>query len=511
MQSYAPQAEADLVVSGENDADPVDLTTLRAEIENLIQTVRREADVIAASWPAVQDQREFAPSAANLRHYLALRHHDLRNLQRRLMTVGLSSLGRLESRVIPTLEAVEASLAVLCGLPARPYLPEAAFFAGERLLTAHTCEVLGPPTSLRSTALLVTCPSSAADDPEFIRCLAMSGVEALRINCAHDDAVAWDRMIRFARAAAVETGRELRVLMDLAGPKIRTGAVRRPSGDKQLRTDVLLALVPPGGLAALPDDAPAFAVECQLPEALRMVRQGDAILFDDAKVRLEVEMVAPWGVVARVRHARAGGVKLREEKGLSFPDTELIVPPLTAKDLADLDFVARHADGISYSFVQSADDVALLQAELARRRSDDWQRLSVVLKVETLRSLRNLPAMVVQAASRQPTAIMIARGDLASEIGFARTAEIQEEILWIGEAAHVPVIWATQVLESMIKHGTPVRGEMTDAAMAARAECVMLNKGPYLLEAIPELNGLLARMADHQHKKTPRLRRLMSF
>jgi len=511
MQSYAPQTEADLVVSDANDAVAVDLPALRAEIDNLIRLVRREGDEIAAGWPVVKDERGFSSSAANLSNYLALRHHDLRILQRRLMAVGLSSLGRLESRVIPTLEAVATNLAALCGLPPRPHLPQEAFFAGERLLRAHTREVLGPPTLPRSTALLVTCPSEAADDPEFIRSLAMKGVEALRINCAHDDVLAWERMIRFARAAAVETRRELRVLMDLGGPKIRTGAVRHPSGDKQLRTDVPVALVPPGGLSALPDDAPVLAAECQLPEALRMVQQGDAILLDDAKVRLEVETIAPWGVVARVRHARAGGVKLRAEKGLSFPDTELVVPPLTAKDLADLDFVARHADGINYSFVQSADDVALLQAELGARRPDDWQRLSIVLKVETLRSLRNLPAMVVQAGSRQPTAIMIARGDLASEIGFARTAEMQEQILWIGEAAHVPVIWATQVMESMVKHGTPVRGEMTDAAMAARAECVMLNKGPYLLEAITELNHLLARMADHMHKKTPRLRRLMSF
>ena len=511
MQSHALHAEADLVVSDANDATPVDLPALRAEIENLIHVLRSEAEVIAAGWPAVKDERRFSPSAANLRHYLALRRRDLRVLQRRLMAVGLSSLGRLESRVIPTLEAVEANLAVLCGLPPRPRLPPEAFFAGERLLATHTREVLGPPTLPRSTALLVTCPSEAADDPAFIRSLAMSGVEALRINCAHDNAAAWERMIRFARVAEIEMNRELRVLMDLAGPKIRTGAVRHPSGDKQLRTDVLVALVPPGGLTTLPDDAPVFAAECQLPEALRMVHQGDAILFDDAKVRLEVETIAPWGVVARVRHASARGVKLRKEKGLSFPDTELVVSPLTAKDLADLEFVTRHADGVSYSFVQSADDVSLLQAELSKHRPDDWQRLSVVLKVETLRSLRNLPAMVVQAASRQPTAIMIARGDLASEIGFARTAEIQEQILWIGEAAHVPVIWATQVMESMVKHGTPVRGEMTDAAMAARAECVMLNKGPYLLEAISELNHLLARMADHQYKKTPRLRRLMSF
>ena len=106
---------------------------------------------------------------------------------------------------------------------------------------------------------------------------------------------------------------------------------------------------------------------------------------------------------------------------------------------------------------------------------------------------------------------MIARGDLAVEIGFERLAEMQEEILWLCEAAHVPVIWATQVLEEMVKNGLPSRGEMTDAAMAARAECVMLNKGPNVGAAIGVLDRLLRRMGEHQVKKTPTLRALRSW
>jgi pyruvate kinase len=137
--------------------------------------------------------------------------------------------------------------------------------------------------------------------------------------------------------------------------------------------------------------------------------------------------------------------------------------------------------------------------------------MSLILKIETARAVRHLPEIIVQAAGRQPTAIMIARGDLAVEIGFARTAEMQEEILWLGEASDVPVIWATQVLEHLVAKGTPSRGEMTDAAMAARAECVMLNKGPYLLDAIDELRALLQRMENNQHKKTPQLRELKSW
>ena len=104
--------------------------------------------------------------------------------------------------------------------------------------------------------------------------------------------------------------------------------------------------------------------------------------------------------------------------------------------------------------------------------------------------------------------VMLARGDLAVEVGFERLAEVQEQILWLCEAAHVPVIWATQVLESLNKRGVPTRAEVTDAAMSSRSECVMLNKGPHIGETLRFLAGVLARMAAHQHKKTARLRRL---
>ena len=101
-----------------------------------------------------------------------------------------------------------------------------------------------------------------------------------------------------------------------------------------------------------------------------------------------------------------------------------------------------------------------------------------------------------------------ARGDLAAEIGFVRTAEIQEEILWVAEAAQVPVIWATQVLESLAKYGQPSRAEISDAAMSHRAECVMLNKGPFVAEAVGALDNILRRMEQHQYKKHSLYRRL---
>jgi pyruvate kinase len=196
---------------------------------------------------------------------------------------------------------------------------------------------------------------------------------------------------------------------------------------------------------------------------------------------------------------------------LNFPDTDLDVVPLTAKDRKDLDFVARHADMIGYSFVQSAEDVALLQEELVQRIAADQPMPAVVLKIETRRAVRHLPQIIVRAAGRQPTAVMIARGDLAVELGYERIAEMQEEILWLCEAAHVPVIWATQVLEGLTKGGVPTRAEVSDAVMADRAECVMLNKGPYVVQAVKLLDNVLLRMQAHQDKKTPRLRALRSW
>jgi len=487
------------------------IAALHAEVDGLLRDVREEGNAMVASWGERPLRPEFQGSAENLAHYLALRHRDLRPLQRSLMLLGLSSLGRLESHVLPGLQAVEATLARLAGQYGGSWPSPEAFFAGQDLLARRTEEVLGPVSPERQVALLVTCPSEAAEDGEFMLRLARSGVEAVRINCAHDDAAAWGRMVDHVRTAEKETGRRLRVLMDLAGPKIRTGKTRHLGDEKRVRKDLRLAIVPPRGLRHLDEDEADFAAECTFADVFGMVQPGQRVFLDDGKIGAEIERVEDWGLLARVTQADEAGVKLKPEKGINFPDTDLRCAALTEKDLEDLDFAAHHADGIGYSFVQSAADVKNLQDALATRRPNDWRQLSLILKIETQRSVRALPEIVVRAAGQQPTAIMIARGDLAVEIGFARVAEMQEEILWLGEAAQVPVIWATQVLEHLVKKGTPSRGEMTDAAMAARAECVMLNKGPHVFDAVRELDTLLQRMVDHQHKKTPQLRRLASW
>jgi len=136
------------------------------------------------------------------------------------------------------------------------------------------------------------------------------------------------------------------------------------------------------------------------------------------------------------------------------------------------------------------------------------QELGIVLKIETRRAFDNLPSLLLAAMRSPSSGVMIARGDLAVECGYERLAEVQEEILWMAEASHMPVIWATQVLETLAKDGIPSRAEITDAAMGERAECVMLNKGPYILEAVRALDNILRRMQTHQRKKSAMLREL---
>jgi pyruvate kinase len=483
---------------------------------NLLSTLRRLEDEIAADavqrlarWQGVIEQSSFATSASNLAHYLAFRHHDLRDLQRELMRHGLSSLGRLESRVMINLGTVKIALEALVGGKAPPASwPPASnvFFTGEALLRQNTCALLGRSPADGVGHILVTLSAEAAHDPSYMLDIVRRGANAMRINCAHDSVDEWTAMIANVRKASDATGRRIAVLMDLGGPKFRIGQVKRLAGER-LRAGDRFRLV---------DDATAFNNDtmidavCMPGHVLGHLSPQTEVSLDDGKLGGVVETCTAGSAIVRVLRTQLKGFKLKPERGVTFPQAELHLDPLTSKDLVDLDFVAHNADIVGFSFVQTAEDVSRLQEELARRRSD-WQRLGVVAKIETAQAVKNLPDIIVRAAGRQPFGVMIARGDLAVAIGFERLAEMQEEILWLCEAAHVPVIWATQVLEEMVKSGLPTRGEMTDAAMGTRAECVMLNKGPNVGEAVTALRGLLHRMTEHQLKKTARLRALRSW
>lgn len=278
-------------------------------------------------------------------------------------------------------------------------------------------------------------------------------------------------------------------------------AHRVQSGDEVVLTRSLAATVPTSS-------GSVHSIGCSLSVAFEQARPGERVWLDDGKIGGSILSVTDDEIAVRITDIRPGGAKLRAGKGINLPDTDLRLDALTPKDLADLAFVARHADMVDLSFVRRREDIEQLQRELRRL---DAAELGIVLKIENVAAFDNLPELLLTAMRSRSIGVMIARGDLAVEVGFERLAEVQEEIMWACEAAHVPVIWATQVLDTMARTGQPSRAEVTDAAMSERAECVMLNKGPYIIEAIDTLDSILTRMHDHQDKKRSLLRQLNAW
>jgi pyruvate kinase len=306
--------------------------------------------------------------------------------------------------------------------------------------------------------------------------------------------------------------RELCVLEPAAGGLLLAGrqrcrfteglVFRQEGGEAQIEVAPLPPapgerLLMPGDrlrLTAAVSDEPD-AIPCSLPAVFADVQVGERVLFDDGRIGAVAESVSAVAVELRITATRPRGSRLRSDKGINMPDTRLTTPALTEKDRSDLAFAVGRADLISYSFVRSEADIEELHAALADLGGED---MAVVLKIENRRAYETLPRLLL-GAMRRPAAVgvMIARGDLAIECGWEALAEIQEEILRICAAAHVPCIWATQVLDEMARHGMPTRAEITDAAMGARAEALMLNKGPNITATVRTLQAIIARKHGH--------------
>ncbi|MDH3531944.1 MAG: pyruvate kinase [Gammaproteobacteria bacterium] len=246
-------------------------------------------------------------------------------------------------------------------------------------------------------------------------------------------------------------------------------------------------------------------IACAQPEVFRSVTAGEPIRLNDGKIEGIVKSVTDGELIVTITRAKPTGSRLRGGRGINFPQSDMRLPGLTEADQANLEFAAAHADAVSLSFVREPADIFALQAALRRCGAG---KTGIIIKIETETAFNDLPRLLLATMCHYPAAVMIARGDLAVECGWERLAEIQEEILWMCEAAEMPVIWATEVLEHQTKRGRPSRAEITDAAMAQRADCVMLNKGPYVLAAITMLDSILRRMQSHQRKKSPQLRKL---
>ncbi|MCO5608464.1 hypothetical protein L7F22_062674 [Adiantum nelumboides] len=219
------------------------------------------------------------------------------------------------------------------------------------------------------------------------------------------------------------------------------------------------------------------------------VKPGELIRFDDGKIEGVIRGVTSSEICVEVTFASEKGTKLGGEKSINLPNSNLSQKGLTVKDMVDLDFVVGHADMVALSFVKNSQDVQALQQALKRKGA---RGIGLVLKIETRSGVMNLSEILLQGMkSENPLGVMIARGDLAVECGWESMAGVQEEILCVCKAAHIPTIWATQVLEGLTKQGLPTRPEITDAALSGRAACVMLNKGFYVLKAVYTLNRIL--------------------
>jgi pyruvate kinase len=320
-------------------------------------------------------------------------------------------------------------------------------------------------------------------------------------------------VLELHKGAYIATGTKLTLVREAAGERLvyRVGELPTIEQPLLLRPDDTLILhrEPIPGAPAVEDEKgnvvePAH-IACRQPEVFEFIASGDRVSMNDGKISGVVARIDDECLEITVTKAKPTGSRLRADRGINFPDSDIRLPGLTSADETCLEFIVRHADAVSLSFVRRPADVIALQDALKRTGGEN---LGLIIKIETKSAFKKLPQLLLTAMRYYPAAVMIARGDLAVEAGWARLAELQEEILWLCEAAHVPVIWATQVLEGTAKKGQPSRAEVSDAALSQRADCVMLNKGPHILVAISMLDNILRRMQGHQYKKTPRLGRL---
>ncbi|MBI4206351.1 MAG: pyruvate kinase [Betaproteobacteria bacterium] len=307
-----------------------------------------------------------------------------------------------------------------------------------------------------------------------------------------------------------ECDRSLYVTPGLALTWRRSDAVRArgqvgmlPARPGELRLDTGDAFLLNGSGQS---ENPALRV-LAFPDArlLAQVQPGERVILDDGRLVAVVEEARSEGLLCRVQRALKSPTRLRSGKGVAFPDSTLSRGQLGQQDDVALQFALAHADGVGVSFVNSPQDVALIGERVKQAGRPGF---GMILKLETRGAMRNLAGILFEALKYDPVGLMIARGDLAVELSFERLAEMQEELLWFGEACHLPVIWATQVLDTMAHSGLPTRAEVTDAAMSMRAECVMLNKGPYVATATRMLADIIRKMEGHQYKKRSLYRRL---
>jgi pyruvate kinase len=461
------------------------------------QLIRLEKEMLAEAEKRTLIFKDIHPqqhqAAENLVHYLTLRNQDIRELQYSLHINGLSSLSSAESHIHRQLQSILQRLNY-------EYLPNeldvCTYEFGSAEIEQKSKILFGEKNDKITPFIMVTFDSSFAENYDLIKILLQNGMNVARINCAHDEEAVWLMMIRHLERACQETGLNCKIYMDMAGPKIRTILLNK--GNKKGKVKIR-----EGELVWLAYNTKSFdkndiVISPNIAGIIPMLKKGERVYLDDGMIKGVVEANKKGRVALRIVRISSAKPFIKAKKGINFPDSEISVPPITDFDKACLPFICEYADMVGYSFVSSPSDVAYLQDALKNLSSHPPH---IILKIETPKAVKNLPDLLLQGMQQKAFGVMIARGDLAVEIGFERTGEIQEEILWICEAAHVPVVWATQVLETLNKSGVATRSEITDAAHAAMADCVMINKGDHTIKVIETLRNILHRIGGHHIKK----------
>lgn len=466
-----------------------DLDFIQAQLEQIEELMHQATAKRESLIQQIHPSQFYA--AKNLLHYLVLRTIDIRELQILLHIYGLSSIASSESHVLRQIQSIQERLGKVYD-----EIDAISFSLSNVLIKQKSEKLFGRKKEADIPALMVTFDSHFSEDYVLVKNLLKGGMGIARINCAHDDEYVWQNMIQHIKKASKETGLNCKIYMDLAGPKIRTRLLGKgkDKGKVKVKEGQLIWMaestegIPKGEVVISPNE----------PGIVEKIRVGDRVYLDDGVIRCLTEKVKKGKIGLRITRVSNPKSQIKNEKGINFPDTILDIDSLTDYDRSCLPFIAANADLIGYSFVRKPADIHELRGEFLRIGATIP---GLIIKIETQEAVRHLPDLLFEGMREPEFGVMIARGDLAVEIGFERMAEIQEEILWICEAAHVPVVWATQVLETLNKSGIATRSEISDAALSAGAECVMINKGAHTIKVLTTLKDILKRTSSHRAKK----------
>ena len=324
---------------------------------------------------------------------------------------------------------------------------------------------------------IVATIGPASNSPEVLRQMLLSGLSVARLNFSHGSYEVHARMVKLLRSLSEELDLPLTILQDLQGPKIRVGEL--PEQGLLLEEGASLTLVP---VADYQGQENTVAID--YPYVAEEAEAGTQVLLDDGLLELKVEQVKGNEVVCQVVE---GGI-LKSHKGVNFPTLNLRLPSMTEKDKKDLEFgISQGVDIVSLSFVRKPDDIQALKAFLAERDA----QIPVLAKIEKPQAVEHLEAIVDEC-----DAIMVARGDLGVEMRPEKVPLIQKRIIRMCNQRGVPVITATQMLDSMIRNPRPTRAEASDVANAIidGTDAVMLSGesavGDYPVQSVKMLASI---------------------